>query len=540
MRNKIRTFISNFTTVCAASFVVSGSAEAAQSGDRGSQGKASKKSEKKSATQTSSSGSTNSGSNVVSEANPLIDRVLRYVADAEAFNVIVNLSAADQKTLANLPGSEIQTVLTLNAAEIKTVMGLSADDRSAVLAMSADDRSKVLALSEADRSTLLGLSAADQDNFFDTGVIGPSNPLLAEATITANKILRDFKPSASFSLSSSDAYTYDTLFPNAYNKELIKLLARASNSDGLVDAINTFVANRDVEINNQTLLSQIFKEDGENTDLLGLRKLSYISPTKSHLNYTFSQGEAYLRKNITLSGVLQVDGIEMDVSETILKEAANTQKTSRLFSVAALGEMNVSGKITVKNSNSNAATTRNVMVIGAIGAMKIADNSTIVNEGRILAVGAGKLRGFDGGRVKGLELESQGSIVVGSGKDLNLENAKFKVGQSKQHLVMYAQDTMTVKNPTFSGFRPNADIYMEAITVNLSNVDFPDGTKVKLVSRDGGTANGSAGTGIYPHFGSSQPGRVNFISNVSYNSNVINSTATFDQYGSQIKISKLK
>jgi len=172
--------------------------------------------------------------------------------------------------------------------------------------------------------------------------------------------------------------------------------------------------------------------------------------------------------------------------------------------------------------------------------MKIADNSKIVNEGRILAVGAGKLKGTDGSRVTGLELESQGSIVVGSGKDLNLDKAKFKVGQSKQHLVMYAQDTMTVKNPTFSGFRPNADIYMEAITVNLSNVDFPDGTKVKLVSKDGGTADGATGSGKYPHFGSSQFGRGNFISNVRYNSNLMDSKSAFDSYGSQIKITKLK
>ena len=155
-------------------------------------------------------------------------------------------------------------------------------------------------------------------------------------------------------------------------------------------------------------------------------------------------------------------------------------------------------------------------------------------------MGAGKLTGTSGSKVKGLELESQGSIVVGSGKDLNLENAKFKVVKTKQHLVMYAQDTMTVKNPTFSGFRPNSDIYMEANTVNLSDVNFPDGAKVKLVSKYGGTADGSTGSGRYPHFGGIQFGRVNFIKNVCYNGNVMNSTSTFDAYGSQIKISALK
>ena len=156
-----------------------------------------------------------------------------------------------------------------------------------------------------------------------------------------------------------------------------------------------------------------------------------------------------------------------------------------------------------------------------------------------MAVGAGKLQGTAGTPITGLQLESQGSIVMGSGKDLNLVNPTFKLSAAAtRHLIMYAQDTMTVSNPTFTNFGSKSDVYMEATTVNLTDVNFPAGSSVKLVSRDGGTSNGTNGTGNYPKFGEAVTGRVNFISGIKYNSNPIGTTGQFDTYGSAISIRK--
>ena len=71
---------------------------------------------------------------------------------------------------------------------------------------------------------------------------------------------------------------------------------------------------------------------------------------------------------------------------------------------------------------------------------------------------------------------------------------------------------------------------MEAMTINLSNINFPSGSTVELKSQYGGI------NGKYPSFGTKLYGRVNFIENVRYNSNLMNSTSTFDQFGGSITI----
>ena len=75
---------------------------------------------------------------------------------------------------------------------------------------------------------------------------------------------------------------------------------------------------------------------------------------------------------------------------------------------------------------------------------------------------------------------------------------------------------------------------MEAMTINLSNLNFPNGSKVNLNSAYGGI------DGIYPNFGTINTGSVNFIKNVQYNSNLIDSKATFDSHGQNISIGVLR
>jgi hypothetical protein len=41
---------------------------------------------------------------------------------------------------------------------------------------------------------------------------------------------------------------------------------------------------------------------------------------------------------------------------------------------------------------------------------------------------------------------------------------------------------------------------------------------------------------VYPNFGSSAVGRVNFIENVRYNSHLLNSRSAFDSHGGAISI----
>ena len=70
---------------------------------------------------------------------------------------------------------------------------------------------------------------------------------------------------------------------------------------------------------------------------------------------------------------------------------------------------------------------------------------------------------------------------------------------------------------------------IEAATINLANLDFPEGSVVALNSKLGGMGTNNR----YPNFdGTSMPGRVNFLYNVSYGgaNNVMFDEASFDQH----------
>ena len=74
---------------------------------------------------------------------------------------------------------------------------------------------------------------------------------------------------------------------------------------------------------------------------------------------------------------------------------------------------------------------------------------------------------------------------------------------------------------------------MEAMTVNLRNLNFPNGSMVKLNSAYGPL------DGKYPNFNSIMWGRVNFITNIRYADNLIMSKPAFDTHGGNISIGKI-
>ena len=76
-------------------------------------------------------------------------------------------------------------------------------------------------------------------------------------------------------------------------------------------------------------------------------------------------------------------------------------------------------------------------------------------------------------------------------------------------------------------------IAMEAMTLNLRNLNFPNGSMVKLNSAYGPI------NGKYPNFNSSIWGRVNFITNIRYANDLIMTTDAFDAHGGNITIGKI-
>jgi hypothetical protein len=129
-----------------------------------------------------------------------------------------------------------------------------------------------------------------------------------------------------------------------------------------------------------------------------------------------------------------------------------------------------------------------------------------------------------------VSMEAGGDINIASLEDLIFQNAELKA-RPGDSIHLEAFTSISIDGMQFSGQLQN--IYMEAITVDLRNILFPEGSTVHLSSQFGGL------DGIYPNFGSSEIGRVNFIENVGYHQTIINDRATFDQFQNNIIISPL-
>ncbi len=158
------------------------------------------------------------------------------------------------------------------------------------------------------------------------------------------------------------------------------------------------------------------------------------------------------------------------------------------------------------------------------------------------------------GSVDMSDLESfthPGSLGIGSFNSLNIDQVSLTAGD----LSLHSLDSVVLNNVSLQTRSTGADfihilaqreidirelslrtreIVMSAMTINLLGVNFPDNSDVYLNSAYGGI------NGKYPNFGSvTQYGRVNFIENVRYGSNLINNNTSFDLHGQRISIGTL-
>ncbi len=122
-----------------------------------------------------------------------------------------------------------------------------------------------------------------------------------------------------------------------------------------------------------------------------------------------------------------------------------------------------------------------------------------------------------------LSFASPADLHVGAVRRLRIDNSSFSEpnttfivqGDHTANIHLRAGDLIELTKTPIAG---NArGILMEAITINLTDIHFPEGTTAALTSRDG-TLN----------FGSSNVGGVNFISGNTYGGSSINSQIEFD------------
>ena len=190
---------------------------------------------------------------------------------------------------------------------------------------------------------------------------------------------------------------------------------------------------------------------------------------------------------------------------------------------ASSDNISISGELLLSGSDSM----REVLFVSA-GTLQIEEGTSIDFSGESLGLGS-----FESLQVINVDLKSEGEIGLRSLEDLVISNSLMSTTDGLKsdfvHLLAYQQ--MEIDNLRFS--EQVKQITMEAMTINLMNLNFPNGSEIQLNSQYGPLQ------GKYPNFNTRVFGRVNFIENIRYNNNLINSNASFDQFGSSISIGKI-
>lgn len=459
---------------------------------------------------------------------------------------------------------DVQTVLTLvgiGLTEADLVAALDAyslDTFDQLLALGLDELSFLLLraqLSEADLLTLLNgdpaliiaagnlqqatqtLNRSQNETTILNALFEIGDGVINEQLIAAgqlgnllltNALVPDGVPD------DNHIFNRQELISNEYNEFVIALLGEVSGRQDITDAILDFLNEADPEGVGAALGTFI----GANGGLLGTRDFDetgdFFGVTPDDIVAFIGNDISLLANNLNVATyVTQSSGLPSGTVQG--KVFAFTALDDLIFDIP-VSERSTSEAVSepirelVIDSGDPARDT--AVAIGANDTVQFRRNPdereipvSIVHQGRHLAIGSGadlnvlnvRLTSTDGS----VSLATLGNLLVG-------EFSEITPGD-RENVYLYADRTLTVDRLVFNG-NPR-DIVMNATTINLSNTDFPLAANVDLRSMNGPI------NGRFPNFGSSAPGRVNFIENVSRGGNVMFNEATFDQFsGGRINI----
>ena len=202
-----------------------------------------------------------------------------------------------------------------------------------------------------------------------------------------------------------------------------------------------------------------------------------------------------------------------------LSFASGTYQLDKNLIIASTDKISLYGELVFGNTNSN-----DLIFISA-GMIEMSSGSSLTYQADTLGFGS-----FDSVHLIDVDLHAEGEISIRSLDSIVITNAELQTSNNggADFIHLLAANELTIDNLRLS--EQVRQVAMEAMTINLSNINFPSGSTVELKSQYGGI------NGKYPSFGTKLYGRVNFIENVRYNSNLMNSTSTFDQFGGSITI----
>ena len=227
---------------------------------------------------------------------------------------------------------------------------------------------------------------------------------------------------------------------------------------------------------NQTLLpGEIYNSQELNGALIGARNASIDPDTADQLQVRLDHVHALVGGDIFIDS-----GAAIDVSAYLSPKGANDG--TKIFTIAAAKDLSIWGDVTFENDNH---AEDHALALGSAGDFNIQDGSSIYYEGSNLGLGtAGDLKLVD------IDIDVGGNLAIGSLGDLDIKVTEpgsklFSVGRysDRDNIYLYANDLIKVQGLQFNDRA--REIYMEAITVNLKDVEFPQFSEVMPRSQKG-------------------------------------------------------
>ena len=318
---------------------------------------------------------------------------------------------------------------------------------------------------------------------------------LEASVILANTILTDRVITTDADL--PDDITLSRLSQSGYTTELIRLLAKygaiGSNGDTLANAV--LGADYAAFTSSQSLSSLVQNSTSSylaNLANLGARTFADEDSGSSVLNVSLSKISLMSGANITITS-----GASLDVSEPLSKATSTSDR--KIAILGAAKDLTIAGDATFTNSND---VEDHALVIGAADDLYFrseyssANNAdyadpdpvTVKYTGSNLGIGS-----YDTMRLVNVNLETGGNLALATLDELHIglsdsHSSTFSVGTGGENsdpdnVYLYANNLIQVNGLQFSGRLD--DVYLEAITINLKDVQFPSTADVMLRSRDG-------------------------------------------------------
>jgi hypothetical protein len=340
------------------------------------------------------------------------------------------------------------------------------------------------------------------------GAIQLSDLLLRELVITGNHSNKTGKTVQSGSavtqnanLQEYESYFWDRtrLYTSGFTLDVLDTVASYSSSSSIANNINTVIKASDIKNGDGSSFVNLgeFINDQNNTNLLGAH---YFDPSTDLDNVKLHEFFGALAGKITVKDTI----IDLtDYMDSIYGVSPFSESPKHVF-IASFGDLFLEGDITIGRGLVYESKSNNVdsVTFGAANNLQIKENTKIKVVNVSLVMGSKKSI-----NMKNVSLESNRGILLGSLDSLIFDNSSITIGGGDFGTFRaYATNKITADNLSFSKIR---DIYMAANTVSLRNVDFPTGSDVHLVSKDGPI------DGKYPNFNSEVLNRVNFIQNVT-------------------------